>query len=100
MALGDLIGKLFGGGGAKAAAPAAEPVEYNGFTILPAPIAEGGQFRTAGSIQREREGQLQSVRFIRADNTADRTAAIEHSIHKARQIIDEQGAGIFDREMA
>ncbi len=99
MALGDLIGKLFGSG-TKASAPAADPVEYKGFTILPAPISEGGQYRTAGSIEREHEGARQSVRFIRADSNADRTAAVDHSVQKARQLIDEQGTSIFDREMA
>ena len=101
MALGKLLGKLFGGGdggNGRASAPAGDPVEYNGFTIVPAPIAEGGQYRTAGSIERDHAGQRQSVPFIRADNNSDRQAAIDHSIRKAQQIIDEQGATLFNRD--
>lgn len=97
MALGKLFGKLFGG--SPRAQSEEEPVDYKGFTIVPAPIAESGQYRTAGSIRREHEGQVQTVRYIRADNNSNREASVQHSIAKARQIIDERGAAIFDQEM-
>jgi len=98
MGLGKLFGKLLGGGGSAEAAPAAEAVEYNGFKIIPAPIHEGGQYRTAGSIQREQEGVTREAHFIRADNNSDRQAAIDHSVRKAQQIIDEQGESLLERE--
>ncbi|MFK7855727.1 MAG: HlyU family transcriptional regulator [Granulosicoccus sp.] len=99
MGFGDLLGKIFGGGGDSADAPAeaAEAIEYNGFTITAAPIKEGGQFKTAGSISKEIEGELRSAQFIRADNHSDRQSAVDHSQRKAQQIIDEQGTAIFDR---
>lgn len=99
MGLGQVFGKLFGGakaGGADAA-EAAEAIEYEGFTIVAAPLKEGSQYKTAGSISREVEGELKTASFIRADNHADRQSAITHSEGKARQIIDEQGNAMFER---
>lgn len=100
MALGGLLGKLFGGGGgARDTEPEpGEAVEHGGFTVVPAPIKEGGQYRTAGTISREVDGVTRSARFIRADNHADRQGAIDHSVRKAMQIIDEQGLSLLDRE--
>lgn len=100
MGLGTMLGKLFGSTGEAGAASAseAEPVEHDGYTIVPAPIKEGGQYRTAGRIERDIDGQRRSAGFIRADNHADRQAAIDHTVAKARQIIAEQGERLFDRE--
>lgn len=99
MGLGDMFGKLFGGGKAQESgvAEAAEAVEYNGFTITAAPLKDGSQYKTAGSISKEVDGQTRSAQFIRADNHADRQSAVTHSEGKARQIIDEQGDGMFER---
>lgn len=99
MALGKLFGKLFGGSAGGGAAAEEAPVEYQGFQIVAAPIEEGGQYRTAGFIRLEVEGELRESRFIRADNHTARDAAVEHSISKARQIIDEQGVALLDREL-
>ena len=101
MAIGGLLGKLFGsgGGGARETEPeAGEAVEHGGYTIVPAPIKEGGQYRTAGTISREVDGTLRSARFIRADNHADRQAAMDHSVRKGMQIVDEQGASLLERD--
>lgn len=98
MGIGSMLGKLFGGGDQAAEAPqAADSIEYNGFTITATPIKEGGQFRTAGTISREVDGEIKSAQFIRADNHSDRQSAVAHSERKAQQIVDEQGAGLFDR---
>ena len=100
MGLGDMFGKLFGGskGEGSGAAESAEAVEYNGYSIVAAPFKDGSQYKTAGSISKEIDGQLKSTRFIRADNHADRQSAVTHSEGKARQIVDEQGDGMFERE--
>ena len=98
MGFGQLLGKIFGGGGDSATAPEpAEAVEYKGFTITAAPIKEGGQFKTAGMISKDLNGEQRSAQFIRADNHSDRQAAVNHSERKAQQIIDEQGEAVFDR---
>jgi hypothetical protein len=100
MGLGQIFGKLFGGGssGGEQAAEAAEAVEYNGFSIVAAPLKEGSQYKTAGSISKEIDGELKTARFIRADNHSDRQSAISHTERKAQQIIDEQGDAMFKRD--
>ena len=100
MGLGQVFSKLFGGatGGGSETAEAADAVDYNGFTIVAAPLKEGGQYKTAGSISKEIAGELKTTRFIRADNHADRDSAISHTERKAQQIIDEQGEGMFERD--
>jgi len=100
MGLGQIFGKLFGGGsnGGEQASEQAEAVEYNGFSIAAAPLKEGSQYKTAGSISKELDGELKTVTFIRADNHTDRQSAITHSERKAQQIIDEQGDAMFARD--
>ena len=72
--------------------------EYEGYSIQAEPIPEGNSFRTAGRIGRERDGEMRWVPFIRADQHAGQDAAIEHALSKARQLIDEQGESLLDRE--
>jgi hypothetical protein len=84
-----LWSRLTGGGGA------AEAVEYNGYRIRPAPYPSKGAYQTAGTIEKEIGGELKEHRFIRAETHPSRDQAIEFSIAKAKQIIDEQGDRIF-----
>lgn len=87
-----LWGRLFGGGGAEAAGPA---IEYNGYRIRPAPYRREGQYQTCGFIEKEIAGETKEHRFIRAELHPSREAAVEFSIAKAKQIIDEQGDRLF-----
>ena len=87
--------KLLGGGGEAKAEPASEPVEHKGFLIRPAPFVEDGQHQTCGIISKEIDGEIKEHRFISADRFASRDAAIEVTLRKARQLIDEQGERIF-----
>lgn len=97
MGIGSLVGKWLGGGGKSAeSSPASEPVEYNGFTITAEPLKEGGQYKTAGTITKEINGELRSAHFIRADNHSDHGAAAVHSERKGQQIVDEQGERMFE----
>ena len=72
-----------------------EPVTYKGFTIEAIPIDEDGKYRTAGFISGDLDGETKRIQFIRADQNADLQSAIDHSLSKARQIIDEQGNGLL-----
>lgn len=100
MGLTNLFKSIFGSGSdSKASSHAADAIEYNGFTIVAEPMKEGGQYRTAGTISKTVDGELRETKFIRADNNADLQSAIEHCEYKAKQIIDEQGDGMFQREM-
>ena len=91
--LGRLFGKLLGGG-AQESRPV-EPVEYKGCRIYPEPFADGGQFQTAGRIEKDFEDGTKEHRFIRAEKHPSREEAEAFSLTKARQIIDGNGDSIF-----
>jgi hypothetical protein len=82
------------GGGAKPA-KAADPVEYKGYVIRAAPFKSGGQYQTAGTIERDIGGERKEHRFIRADAYAGYDDVVTFTINKARQIIDLQGDRMF-----
>lgn len=88
---------LFGGG--STAARPAKPIreaEHDGFRIEAAPYAEAGQFQVAGVISKEIDGTVKRHRFVRADRFGSLEEAADFAIMKARQIIDQQGARMFD----
>lgn len=96
--LGDMLRGLFGGGQAGAAAPAAaEPVEYNGYVIVPAPRQDKGVWYVSGSITPADAADDRTHAFIRADNSPDRDQCVELTVMKARQIIDLEGERMFAR---
>ena len=88
----SFLKKLFGGGGA---APEVEVVEYKDFKITPAPIKEGSRYRVGAYIRKDIDGAPQEHHLIRADTLESNDAAIDVSINKAKQVIDEQGERLF-----
>ena len=88
-----ILSKLFGGGAPKSNV---EPTDYEGFRIYPEPIAEGGQHRIAARIEKSVAGETKVHKLIRADTLNELQAAVDASIAKAKQIIDEQGDRLFD----
>lgn len=98
MSLGSLLGKLFGGAGAGGGGgeKIEDAIDYQGYSIRPAPKTQGGQFIIAGVISKTfADGELKEHTFIRADTHASRDDACAHAIRKAQQIIDEQGDRLF-----
>lgn len=95
-----MIMKFLRGLGAKApeAAPPQDPVQYKGFTILATPHRSESGWSTEGTISKDVEGETLSQHFIRADILMSAESAVEHSITKAKKIIDEQGERLFRRE--
>jgi hypothetical protein len=88
---------LFGGGGGGGAKPVSAPTEaYNGFTIAPQPYPEGGQYQLAGTISKDIGGTVKTHKFVRADRFSSADDAVEFTLLKARQIIDQQGDKLFD----
>lgn len=90
--------KLFGGGGSEA--PEAEPkvageAEHRGFLIRATPFKQDGQYQTCGVISKEVAGEVKEHRFIRADRFAGLDDAVQLTLSKGRQIVDEQGEKIF-----
>ena len=88
--------RIFGSGEQKSQTATAEPVIYEEFEIRPAPVKEGSGWRISGVILKEIDGVTREHVFIRADSCADQNAAVELTLRKARQVIDEQGDRIFD----
>ena len=91
----SLFKRLFGFGGAGTAAPRLESINYKGYTITPAPRAEDGQYRLAGIISREIDGELQEHHMVRADVLPSPEIAAEFMVRKAKMMIDQQGDRIF-----
>lgn len=75
--------------------PAAEPVEYKGYRIRPTPYPAKGQFQTAGIIEKSFGSEVKEHRFVRAETHPGKDEAAAFAVVKAKQIIDEQGDGIF-----
>ena len=84
----------FGGGAAAPEAPS-EAVEYKGYRIRPAPFRDGSQFQTAGTIEKDTAAGPREHRFVRAEKHPSRDDAVEFSLMKAKQIIDQQGDRLF-----
>lgn len=96
----SFLKKLFGGGEAKPAASAdGDKVmgeeSYKGFLIKVLEMRVGSEYQLAGSIEKEIEGDLKTYRFVRADRIGNKDDLVAIALGKGRQIIDEQGAGIF-----
>lgn len=95
----SFLKRLFGLGNSEQGSGKAQPEpvssEHKGFIILATPFAEAGQFQTCGLIRKEIDGVLQEHKFIRADRFASMDDAVNITLIKARQIIDEQGDGMF-----
>ena len=89
----SLLSRLFGGGGS-AEPPAGE--DYEGFKIIPEPIAEGSKFRLAARITREVDGEMKEHHLIRADTLDSKEAADSAAIAKAKQMIDQMGLRVCD----
>ncbi len=97
MALGNFFKSVFSGATGSGQPEPSEPIDYKGFSIEAAPINEDGKYRSAGYISGEVNGEIKRIQFIRADQNAELHAAIDHSIVKAQQIIDEQGASLLNK---
>src|SRR4051812_15443887 len=97
----SLFGSLFSGavGGtetAGAAGPApAKSMEHKGFTGSAAPFEHEGRYQTAGTIEKEIDGVRRQHRFIRADSHPSMDQAVEFSIQKGCQIVDQMGERVF-----
>ena len=91
---------LFGGGGGSDAGKAMASVEHNGFTVRATPYTEGGEYQTAGVIEKEISGERKSHTFVRAERFPSIEAATEFSLIKGRQIVDQVGDRVFDQRAA
>ena len=88
--------KLFGrsGGGASGSFEA-EAREFNGHVILAEPVKDNGQWRLAGRITKEENGELKEHKFVRADVFPSRDDAVEFTFRKGELIINQMGKTLF-----
>jgi hypothetical protein len=93
----SFLRRLFGGGAADEAQPAkpAKQVEHNGFTVAATPFRSEGQYQTCGVVSKEIGGVVKEHRFIRADRFAGLDDAVEVSLRKGVQLVEEQGDRLF-----
>ena len=94
----SFLKRLFGGGGASSEPTVAKPakqIEHKGFTISATPYKNDGQYQTCGVVSKEIGGVVKEHKFIRADRFAGLDDAVEVSLKKGQQIVDEQGERIF-----
>ncbi|TPI64415.1 hypothetical protein FJ417_01925 [Mesorhizobium sp. B3-1-7] len=95
----SFLKKLFGGSGSEATetgtAKPAKQVEHKGFLISATPYKAEGQYQTCGVVSKEVDGVMKEHRFIRADRFAGLDDAVDISIKKGIQLVDEQGERMF-----
>ena len=93
----SFLKRLFGGGGSGegAGGKPVKQIEHKGFTIAATPYKNDGQYQTSGVVSKEIDGVLKEHRFVRADRFAALDDAVDVSLRKGQQIVDEQGERIF-----
>ncbi|MBN9064118.1 MAG: hypothetical protein BGP06_10740 [Rhizobiales bacterium 65-9] len=96
--LKSLFSKLSGGdtGGAEEAPKAAKEIEHEGFTIRATPYKEAGQFQLCGVIAKTIGGEVKEHRFVRAERFPSLDDAVEMTLSKGRQIVDQNGERVFN----
>ena len=92
----SFLKSLFGGR-KQEEAPAGplKSIEHEGFTIHATPYKEGGQYQLCGTIEKEIGGEKKVHRFVRADRFPGLDEAVEYTLLKGRQIVDQQHDTIF-----
>lgn len=78
-----------------AAEPPVEPVEYKGYRILPTPYLNNTSYQTAGTIEKDTPEGVKRHKFVRADTYDNYDDAVAFTLTKAKQLIDQQGDGMF-----
>lgn len=95
----NFFSKLFGGGTPKGSSSPVEedPVAYSECSIISVPEkTDDGQWRLSGQIVRISDGVAMTRSFVRVDTFTSREQAVEFTLRKGKQIIDQQGDLVFE----
>lgn len=65
------------------------------YAVFATPQKEGAQFRLAGRIEHEVNGETLVRRFVRADLFSSETDTVDTTFRKAKQIIVQNGPTLF-----
>lgn len=88
--------RLFSPGSEAGKPRAEESVEYEGYTITPAPERQsGGGWRLVGTISKGAGADRRVHHLSRADTSPDRDGMVAMIVTKAKRLIDEQGDRLF-----
>lgn len=94
----SFFSKLFGGG--KSAASGEPKIlgqeDYKGYQIEAIQMKQGSEFILAGNIRKSFGDEVKVKKFVRADRLTSAEQASETALRKAKQIIDQEGDGLFD----
>lgn len=95
--MAGFLKKLFGGGDNDNGAPSSKSPDevHKDVEIRAAPVNEGGQWRVAGTLTKQIDGEAVSRRFVRADLLQSEADAISACVAKARLIIDQNGDSLW-----
>lgn len=97
--MASILSRIAGllGGGAKA--PQVQSKEHvreiGGFRVVATPMREGAQFRLAGRIEKDADGQTLVREFVRADLFSSEDDTVDVTFRKAEQIITQSGKSLF-----
>lgn len=93
----SFLKKLFGGGDdeGKSGGGALGEEDYKGFVIKAIEMRAGAEYQLAGTIEKDIGGELKTYQFVRADRISSKDDLIALALAKGRQIVDEQGEGVF-----
>jgi hypothetical protein len=91
--------RIFGGSDAAGTAPAGDRAlgeeTYKGHVIKAIEMKVGSEYQLAGTIEKQIADELKTYKFIRADRMSSTDDLVALALSKGRQIIDEQGDGIY-----
>jgi hypothetical protein len=94
----SFLKKLFGGGddaGQSSGGGALGQEDYKGFLIKAVEMRAGAEYQLAGTIEKDVNGEHKTYQFVRADRLSSKDDLVPLALAKGRQIIDEQGEGLF-----
>ncbi len=87
----NFLRRLFG----KSDPAAPQAILHKDFRIYPEPIKEGASFRIAARVEKDVDGAVKVHQLIRADTRTSHDEAVEASVAKAKQAIDQLGETLF-----
>lgn len=91
----SFLKRLFGKGGGASGSFAAETREFQGHVIYAEPVKDNGQWRLAGRITKEENGETKEHKFVRADVFSAREDAVNFAFQKGELIISQMGKSLF-----
>lgn len=91
----SFLKRLFGKSSGASGSFSPETREFAGHVISAEPVKDNGQWRLAGRIIKEENGEVKEHKFVRADLFPSRDDAVEFTFRKGELIINQMGKSLF-----